>query len=528
MMDKQMRVTRSFISTVAVAAVVVGPSVATSGGRSAPGDQFVTRGQQRSAMMTVSSTHSIARTPALSPADWQDAIDSFWGPGLPTERKLEIFDQFWRKVDRRFATFQGIEDVDWGALRDRYRPEVAAGVSRGRFAAIMNHLSLALRESHTQAMDVEVNFFTVPLPGVPLFAIGPWFPSSFGACATAQSDGTALIIDVAPGHPLGLERGDRVLGFDGRPWSELYPELLAAELPFFPLWWGSSPSSYEHTFVASAPLNWHLFNTVDVARFRTGIVEHLPTAPLVDGPASSMCTEQMDVPGIPKPPLLDDFNDVVSWGILPGTRIGYIYVWAWFGNAGPAFAQAIRELTQQQQTDGLIIDFRFNLGGDMFLSNEGLGMLFKEATPTVGFGKRANPSDHFAMTLATPPTWYVIDGGRFNDHDPGAYDGPIAVLTGPGALSAGDQVALRMTYHPNVRTFGKSTATAFNGPITLDLDPEWSAAVAVTDAHRVGDRQNYLTHDEFVVDESVWLTPSDVAEGRDTVVEAAVRWVTEQ
>jgi ABC-type amino acid transport substrate-binding protein len=61
MTDKQMRVMRSFISIVAVAAVVVGPSVATSGGRSAPGDQFVTRGQQRSAMMTVSSTRSIAR-----------------------------------------------------------------------------------------------------------------------------------------------------------------------------------------------------------------------------------------------------------------------------------------------------------------------------------------------------------------------------------------------------------------------------------------------------------------------------------
>ena len=520
-------VTRSFISIVMIAGAIAGSPAARSDDPAAAGDLFVARGQQRSALMTAASARSVARIRPLSPADWQDAIDAYWGPGLPTERKLEIFDRFWIMVDRSMATFQGIEDVDWDALRDRYRPEVAAGVSRGRFAAIMNQLSLALRESHTQAMDMDVNFFTVPLPGVPLFAIGPWFPSSFGACATAHSDGTALIIDVAPEHPLGIERGDRVLGFDGRPWSELYPELLAAE-PFFPLWWGSSPSSYEHTFVASAPLNWHLFKTVDVAKFRTGIVEHLPTAPLVDGPVSSMCTEQMDVPGIPKPPLLDDFNDVVSWGVLPGTRIGYIYVWAWFGNAGPAFAQAVRELTQEQKSDGLIIDFRFNLGGDLFLSNEGLGMLFKEATPTVGFGKRADPADHFKMTLATPPTWYIIDAGRFNDHDPAAYDGPIAVLTGPGALSSGDQVALRMTYHPNVHTFGKSTATAFNGPITLELHPDWSAAVAVTDAHRVGNRQDFLTHDEFVVDEPVWLTPGDVAEGKDTVVEAALRWIAEQ
>jgi hypothetical protein len=62
--------------------------------------------------------------------------------------------------------------VDWAALRLRYRPEVAAGVSRGRFAAIMNHLALALRESHTQANDVLVNFPTFPARGLPLLEQG--------------------------------------------------------------------------------------------------------------------------------------------------------------------------------------------------------------------------------------------------------------------------------------------------------------------------------------------------------------------
>src|SRR5438045_2321018 len=27
---------------------------------------------------------------------WQAAIDATWGPGLPTARKLEIFDAFWK------------------------------------------------------------------------------------------------------------------------------------------------------------------------------------------------------------------------------------------------------------------------------------------------------------------------------------------------------------------------------------------------------------------------------------------------
>ena len=41
----------------------------------------------------------------------------------------------------------------------------------------------------------------------------------------------------------------------------------------------------------------------------------------------------------------------------------------------------------------------------------------------------------------------------------------------------------------------------------------------------MSDPTNYLTHDEFVVDEPVWLEPDDVARGLDTVVEAAKAWI---
>jgi hypothetical protein len=46
-------------------------------------------------------------------------------------------------------------------------------VSRGRFAAIMNHLALALRESHTSIADPGVNYSALN-PGVPLFVVGGW------------------------------------------------------------------------------------------------------------------------------------------------------------------------------------------------------------------------------------------------------------------------------------------------------------------------------------------------------------------
>ena len=47
--------------------------------------------------------------------------------------------------------------------------------------------------------------------------------------------------------------------------------------------------------------------------------------------------------GVAKPPALEH---TVSWGIIEGTRIDYVYVSAWGGDAGERFEQAIRELTR--------------------------------------------------------------------------------------------------------------------------------------------------------------------------------------
>ena len=64
----------------------------------------------------------------MSPQDRRGAVDAFWGPGPSTAEKLAVFDKYWNYVDQHDAAFQGI-DVDWNALRARYRPEIAAAFS---------------------------------------------------------------------------------------------------------------------------------------------------------------------------------------------------------------------------------------------------------------------------------------------------------------------------------------------------------------------------------------------------------------
>jgi hypothetical protein len=458
--------------------------------------------------------------------DWALLIDQTWGPSpLTIAQMLGLFDNFWTQMDQSFACYQDLV-VDWTALRNRYRPEIQGGVSRGRFAAIMNHLALALKESHTHVRDQVVNTLTFPNPGIPLLYVGAYGDDRhFGAGLTPLPDSTLLVCDVMSPHPLGLVPGDIVLGYEGIPWKQLYRELLAAELPIGSMWWwGSSDASHTHSWLKSAGINWHLFDTIDVVKYSTGQTVHLPVDPLIGLNFQFDWTEQLPVPGVPKPNFLGA-GDRVSWGTIDGTQIGYVYVREWTGNAGIEFTNAVDSLMTDFNTTGLIVDFRTNYGGNMFLAYDALEHLFDEEVWTVGFAERCNPSDHLAMcpSPSGPPSAYVIHG---DDQPPTFYNRPIAVLTGPGAVSSGDQVANLFKFHPMVRVFGKTTSTTFNAPVAFPTGLSgWTSRYARYDAYLVSNPTNYLTHDEFQVDEAVWFTPDDVAQGRDTVVEAAKEWI---
>ena len=534
---KVVRTESSWRVTVFGAAAIIGGLLLSSSARAQPtagtpqlGHEAILKARAMVAGEPV--LRSSAPLSLASSRDRRQAIDAYWGTGLSTADKLALFDQFWQYADARYAAFQGVM-VDWVALRDQYRREIAAGVSRGRFAGIMNHLSLALRDSHTQAFDVPVNLVSVPQPGVPLLALSAWTYDTAGVCETALDDGSALVYSAIPGHPMGLQAGDRILGYDGRPYRELYRQLLGEEVPLWPLWWGSSPSSFDHSFVMAAAMNWPFFQTMDIAKHSTGKVVHVPTSNMPGIIWYGFCSEQLPVAGVPKPA---DFynNQFVSSGIVAGTNFGYIYVWGWLGNAEQDFAQAVTQLTQVQHVDGLIIDFRFNNGGFIDAPLLGIAELASHPTATIGYDERKPGGGHFSMQSLYPPSQFLLDFAGDGSRVKASYSGPIAVLVGPGAVSAGDLGAFWTTFLQRARTFGKSTSAAFTIPTqdslgtSLNLNPDWYTRVGEANAWAVSANFQYLTHREFPVDQLVWLTSEDVAAGRDTVVEAALSWLRKQ
>jgi C-terminal processing protease CtpA/Prc len=172
----------------------------------------------------------------------------------------------------------------------------------------------------------------------------------------------------------------------------------------------------------------------------------------------------------------------------------------------------------------MIIDMRLNTGGTMQEAHDGYALLFNQSLRKVAFDIRGDPDDHLDMD--PHPTHharlFVIPG------DPRTYyDRPIAVLTGPGAVSNGDWESLRLRFHPRARVFGKPSNGAFTTSDYPDLGPEWYVTKATGSGYLI-DGHRYLAHTPAPVDEEVWLTREDVIAGRDTVVEAAVRWIERQ
>jgi len=466
-----------------------------------------------------------ARRPKVE-RDWASLIDATWGPGPSIGDQLEVFDTAWTLLDEEYGAYMNL-DVDMVALREHWRPEIAAGVSLGRLVAIINHLSMAMLDAHTVFVNRAVNWGTSPDPGVPLFVVGAWLDASrFGAALTPLPDGSLLVIRTAEHHVLGLEPGDVVLGYDGLPWKEIYRQLLEAELPIRLQWvWGSTPESMEHCLLMSAGQNWHLFETIDIHKHRTNETVHLPTAPLASQQGRVWGNEQLAVPGVPMPDFWNE--DFVSYGIVEGTNIGYIYVASWSWEArhqiSEQFYEAIYSMMYEHQTSGLILDFRLNTGGTMQEAHSGYTLLFDRRVAEVGFDVRGDPHDHLDM-IPDPTGYYTVRTFTFRGHPSSFYDRPIAVLTGPGAVSNGDWESQRTRFHPMVRTFGKPS----NGAFTISQYPDAGPSWWVTYAHGSGylvDGHVYMSHTGVQPHYEVWLTREDVIEGRDTVVEEAIRWI---
>jgi hypothetical protein len=261
-------------------------------------------------------------------------------------------------------------------------------------------------------------------------------------------------------------------------------------------------------------MNWHLFSTIDVQKFTTGDTLHLSLAPMINLNLPRMLNnEQIAIPGIPFP---EYFNgQLVSYGIINNTNIGYIYLYAETGTVDQQFYQAVNAL---RNTQGLIIDMRLNFGGWAFFDNA-FDILFNDYTLTIEDGYRAGPATQTLLPSGNAPV-FQIDADQED-----LYDHPIALLLGPTCISMGDLTAHRFRYHPMVKFFGKPPGASFGDNLSNTSFPDWSYTCSISDMFHVNQPGIYLNRSEFPIDFPVWHTPSAAAQGVDAVGDAARDWI---
>ena len=168
---------------------------------------------------------------------------------------------------------------------------------------------------------------------------------------------------------------------------------------------------------------------------------------------------QFPIDGVPMPDYNTNTDEGgIKYGIIEGTNIGYIYITTHFyENVNEEFYDAVLELTN---TEGLIIDLRYNFGGYISQSlNSGIGALLSaQNTHTLTLLERCDKNTLFALCESSIEHNWFITGEKFN-----SYEGPIAILVGPNCFSMGEITAYRLQNLPTAKFFGKSTKGGLSG-----------------------------------------------------------------
>ena len=484
---------------------------------------------------------AIAGSGVAEPVEnWEPAVDTMWGDNAPGTNS-SIFQTIWAKVNLHLAGFTEETSDAWDSVYTFY----TGGsfdfdtVSRGQFCARMQRMMAVLNDGHSYTTDLTVA--NTPLgPGVPMLkSLHFGDVSHFGASLTALPDGSALVFDVIPEHPLGLERGDIVLGYDGVAWSELYLQLYAQNIPLsgFPgmhVQYPSHAGARLHTWLASAGMNWHLFDSINVLKHSTELAETYSTSALEGQSTPIWCTEQTPINGIERPDILS--GQWVTWGMYPGTDIAYIYH-AGMGSGSRSQWEAILDTVLDTETSGIVIDCRFNLGGSL---NEfpTFDRLYDTAFDYGDWMDRCDLVNRLDLCPLEPSVYTDswINWGQTGGDSAESYVRPIAVLIGPIAGSLGDQMPMALSYHPTCKIFGKPTAGMFSADgwgTLFNTIPGWKLEGAKPTLVLNSDPDDPLHDKVFPTDpifdwvnyEEVWLTPDMVAQGKDDVVEAALAWI---
>ena len=351
------------------------------------------------------------------------------------------FDELWSTLDQRYCFFAE-KRTDWNRVRDLYRPMALAAPSDAAFADVVGRVMSELYDPHTALSNPPAGSQRGPNSDL----IVEW--RSGQARITAIADDSAALEE-------NLSLGDAILTVDGRPIEALMRELTPKCL--------TRPDPAADAYALNRA----------VAGVR-GQPRRYLVAPS-GGEAREVLLPILQTP--PKPDL--------EWRRLDdGT--GYIAIRSFADDSvAENFDRALAEL---RDAPGLILDVRYNGGGDTAVARPIMGRFIAETKPYARMRRREGPGLSEAWTEMVEP------------QGPFAYTGPVVVLTShwSGSMAEGFPMGMRGLGRAIVVGTPMMGLGAAIFPIRLDrtgLQGQYSAEPV----YDVGDRPRWLMRPDVEV-----------------------------
>lgn len=381
----------------------------------------------------------------------------------------ENFKSLYHVLRKNYAGFS-IKQIDWQAVGRDLLPRAAAVNNHDDFARLCAELVARLEDSHA--------FVASGTARIPVL-IAPQWDAGFSCLIDDRNQSAVYHIDRdGPAAVAGMKVGTVIVSVDGVPAAELIDRTMS-QLKRYHGWSSERYLRYQAArwFARSSERSRRQkikCRSVDGKEF---VFEMAATK------------GRRYRPRLPVPiPGISDSRDL-SWTRLKGD-IGYIYVRRISPKLIASLDRAVGEL---RDASGLIIDVRGNSGG--------------------GFDA-ARSHRNFDTEDGKEP-----DRPRFT--------GPMALLIDGRCISAGEGWSSWFIARKRARVFGTATAGASSRKTTYELPNKLFRVTYSVKSYR-GYLDRPIERRGLEPEVRVRQSATDLAEGRDTVLEAAKTWLIQQ
>lgn len=369
------------------------------------------------------------------------ALDDFSGMTY-----TDAFDAMLEKFRKEYA-FTEYKEINWDALGKEFRPRFeAAEKDRDSYA-----YALALRDFLWSIPDTHVGMDTSAL-NEDFFAD---IAGGIGLALGETSDGKIIARFITPGGPAelaGIEFGAEIVSMDGQPIRGVVSSVVPWSSPFSNM---EAKRLQQLRYATRFRLEK---GQVDIAFVNPGDAEKNVTLNVVSESESFRVTSFYA--GQPETALPVEYKMLAE-------GYGYIKVNSFFDNA--VLTIQIWEYALQyfieNDVPGVVLDLRYNGGGDGWLADQMAAYFFDEELVT----GVASSYDEVTGEFFLDP-----DGERIMipPRESLRYDGPVVVLVGPACISACEFFSYAMTINGRSVVVGQYPTSGAGGSVEQFIMPE--------------------------------------------------------